>query len=488
MTVLSTDTQKILERFEALCQIPRPSRHEGKVIEWLENWAKAHQFSVRRDPVGNLAIQTPASPGCESAPRLVIQAHMDMVCEKTPESTHDFSNEAIRTRLDGEWLSAEGTTLGADNGIGLVMGMLIAESDAIARPPLELLLTVDEETGLTGATALEGDFIEGRRLINLDSEEEGVLIVGCAGGVTSSLHVETLIEPIMSGYRPLQIQVGGLRGGHSGIEIHQPRVNAIKLLTRILDDLLRRIEFRMESVQGGSAHNAIPRDAGAVIWAIDLQASEREAALKEIEESIRAELAEIEPGFQLTISPRTPVSPEAAILSPNGTRRALELLGAVPHGVIQAWVGEKQGIVETSINLAQVKIEQERLKIVTSQRSFDMEKLEELTRRVETIVRDRGGETQRGQGYPSWKPNWDSELLERTREIYLNCFGDAPRVEVIHAGLECGIIGERFEGMDMISFGPTILGAHSPDERVHVGSIERTWTLLKGLVESLSRD
>lgn len=471
-------TQKVLTLFEQISAIPRGTGREAELRNWLRGWADRRQLSWSVDEAGNLVIRVPASPGFEQAPLVILQGHMDMVCEKTPDSPHDFTRDPIRCIVEGEWLHADRTTLGADNGIAIALAMALVEDESVGHPPLELLFTVEEEVGIGGANKLQPGFVQGKILLNLDSEEEGTFIVGCAGGQTTRIFLPLRFENLAS-KQAFRLEVSGLQGGHSGVDIHKHRANASKVLTRALAQLQKLAPLRLVSLKGGTAHNAIARSAEAVIVLAPAQVEQVERELQGFQALLRSEYAVSDPGITLTLAS---AAAEQAV-TPADTARAIQLLMALPHGVAEM-SASVPGFVETSNNLATVEIAEGALKVVTSQRSTVMSRLAELTERITAIATLAGAEVASGDAYPGWQPDPDSELLRRSAEIYTRAFGKAPKVEMIHAGLECGVIGAIFGGMDMISLGATIQNPHSPSERLHIPSVGRLWHYLVAFMQS----
>jgi dipeptidase D len=481
---VATDHPKkkaILDWFEQISRVPRQSKHEEKIRAFMLGWAKEHGFPGREDAAGTVLIEVPGTAGYEKSPGVILQGHLDMVCEKTKDSKHDFQKDPIRFVIDGEWLKADGTTLGADNGIAMAMAMEAAVAKDLPHPPLELLFTVDEETGLTGATALQPGFIKGKFLLNIDSEDEGVFTVGCAGGKDTHLRLPVATEAPAKGHAAFKLVAGGMSGGHSGVDIKQQRANAIHVLARALLQLRKQHDLRLADVSGGTAHNAIPRDAEAVITLPAAQADAARTALAALETAVRGEYVRTDPKLSLKLEA---AGLPAAALPAADTDRAVAFLLAVPHGV-SAMSNDIAGLVETSNNLATVKIADGRLVAHTSQRSSVMNRLQLLTDRIEGLARIAGGEAESGGGYPSWEPNMDSPLLARCKAVYKDLFKKDPVVEIIHAGLECGIIGSKYPGMDMISFGPTIKNPHSPDEKLEIATIGKVWDFLAALLKEL---
>ncbi|MDJ0809628.1 MAG: aminoacyl-histidine dipeptidase [Desulfobacterales bacterium] len=479
---MTPTTDTVIDLFTQINAIPRCSKNETAIGRWLEQWAQDRSLETARDAVGNLVIRMPASPGFEQAPVIVLQGHMDMVCEKTPDSDHDFEKDPISVIRDGDWLHADGTTLGADNGIALALALVAGES--LPHPPLELLFTVDEESGLIGANRLDASLVRGKVLINIDSEDDNVFTIGCAGGEETRIRLALAFESPGAAQAYFELTVGGLRGGHSGIDIHKPRANANRILGRLLVTIAKHEGFRLASLAGGSAHNAIPRDARAVVGVAPGEAKALQSAVQTLQAVLAEENGASEPQLALGCVPlsadqETP----SRVISPDAAARAIALLNALPHGV-QSMSATVEGLVETSCNLAILKIEDDQFDIVSSQRSLSMTRLEELTGRVRAVAALAGAGDARMNHHPSWPPDPDSALLERCREVYTRVFEEAPVVEVIHAGLECGLIGAKVPGMEMISVGPTLRNPHSPDEKLFIPSIDKMLQFLAALLES----
>jgi dipeptidase D len=482
--MMKTHIQHVLERFEQISRIPRCSKNEAAVTQWFERWAGDHAWPSKRDPAGNLLIRVPASPGCERAPAVVLQGHLDMVCEKTPESAHDFGRDPIRVVHDGDWIHADGTTLGADNGVALALASAIAEDAARRRPRLELLFTVDEETGLTGAKNLAPGLFEGRILINLDSETEGVFTVGCAGGRDVQIRRELEFAPLAEDDRCMQLTVGGLCGGHSGIDIHRPRANANKLLARTLRAWMPDGDLRLAAVSGGSRRNAIPRDAGAVVVGRPDAAESLRRRTAACAEQFRREFP-AEPSLELRLTDLPAAAPSA--MTPAAAAMVVNLLLALPHGAAQM-APDFPNLVQTSSNLAMVATVERRIEIVTSQRSLTDGGLDAMSDQVRAAAALAGARAHTESEYPPWTPNLASPLLGRCRGIYRGLYHREPDVRAIHAGLECTVIGRTYPGMDMISIGPTTENAHSPTERLHVPSLARIAEFLWALLASLAAE
>jgi dipeptidase D len=469
---------RILDYFEQINAIPRCSKNEAALCRWLEEWAKARNLASNGDVAGNLVVRLPASRGYEKAPIVVLQAHMDMVCEKTPDSLHDFSRDPIRSIRQGDWLAADRTTLGADNGIAIAYLLAVAEDETIQRPPLELLFTVDEETGLNGVKKMGPDLIQGRILINLDSEDEGVFTIGCAGGMEIAVNQMLATAPLPSGWRNFKLLVGGLTGGHSGIDIHKHRANANKLLARTLAAIHQENELRIIALTGGSRHNAIARDAEALV-ATATDAATVERTVAEMEAIVRKEYGDNEAGVFIKIGPDTHAAADG--LTIEATERAIWLLLALPHGVA-GMSPSLPGLVETSSNLATVSIKAGRMHVLSSQRSALSSRLAEITATVRAVAELAGADGREENKYPPWTPEMRAPLLQTAKEVYTQLFAKEPLIQVIHAGLECAIIGALYPGMQMISLGPTIRSPHSPTERLYIPSVDQVWQFLVALL------
>jgi len=458
--------EKVLEIFKKINSIPRKSKNEEAISNWLVEWAKSNSFKVVRDDFLDVLITVPASKGYEDRPTIVFQGHMDMVCEKIPESNHDFSKDPIEMYIDGDWLKARETSLGADNGIALALAIAIAEDKDVKHPELELLFTVDEETGLTGAVNLKANWVQGKKLINIDSEDEGVFTIGCAGGRDAKIE---LSSPLVENYKydtSLIVEVGGVSG-----DIHLEKANSNILLTRLLKEIsYKGIGFKLAELNGGSAHNAISRSSRAhiAINSCDI------VTIKEILNSklklMKSEFIVTDPNMKLSIT-------ESTKLEKVRDKKVLDLILALPHGVMYN-SSQMEGIVETSCNLAVISTAENCFKILMSQRSSVMSRLDEICNKIDSVVKLSSGGVEFGGGYPAWQPDFKSTILKELKDCYINIFNKEPKIEVIHAGLECGVIGAKYPGMEMISIGPTIKHPHSPDEKLHIPSIGDIWLLL----------
>jgi len=483
MTFVSDFEPKALwQHFDEILTIPRGSKEENRIRQYVVDVAERNGLSYDVDGAGNVVVRKPASPGRESAEATILQGHLDMVNEKNSDVDHDFSRDAIKPALDGEYLTASGTTLGADNGIGVAAMLAVAESKDLAHGPVELLFTIDEETGLTGAAELEGSLLKGRRLLNLDSEEEGELCVGCSGGADSTLTLPLESSGIPSGSMAVQIKIHGLKGGHSGIDIQLQRGNAVKLLARALYAISSRVAFRLVGIEGGNKHNAIPREAFATAV---LPATEKAQFTKSLDEEFAAifdEFRPAEPEMQIEV---TDLAAPTEAWDDATTEKVLQLITALPHGVL-AMSYDIPDLVETSTNLATVVMKDGELVIGLSSRSSIDTALRALRQSIRATAALAGAGVEEGNGYPGWKPNLQSPILAVLKQVHVDKLGKEPEIKAIHAGLECGIIGEKVPGMDMISFGPQIEFPHSPDERVKVDSVGTFYDLLATTLERLA--
>ena len=480
---MNSKTREILDFFENISSIPRCSGNEAKLAKWLQQWADENGYAHRSDSAGNLKIRVGPSPGYEDAPCIVLQGHMDMVCEKSLDSDHDFSKDPIQLEYDGDWLRAHKTTLGADNGIALALAMAIASDTDIAHPQLELLFTVNEESGLNGAKQLEAGFIQGHILLNVDSETEGVFTVGCAGGQDVHIEKELAWTDIPGSTELFKLNVQGLTGGHSGIDIHRGRANANKVLGRALHHIHTACPVRLISFNGGSAHNAIPRDASVTIACETAHIQSMQNIVSEFKQTLLNEYGALEKNMSFSLLQLDVNHKQKLALSTADTEYVIHLLQAIPHGV-QSMSLDFENLVETSANLATVTIENKKLHILTSQRSSVGSRREDITLTVEAAAALAGARSRRENEYPPWQPDMDAALLQRCTGLYRTLFDREPVIQAIHAGLECAIIGSKYPGMEMISLGPTMENAHSPDERLYIPSIERVWTFLVALLKS----
>ncbi len=480
---MGNNLDRILELFQQINAIPRCSKNEEKIVLWLKQWAEKEQFPVKVDAAGNMVVTVAPSVGYEHSAGIVIQGHVDMVCEKSPDADHNFTRDPIRHVFEGDWLRADKTTLGADNGIAIALAMALATDDNVAHPQLELLFTVDEETGLNGAKLLEPGFVEGKILLNVDSETEGVFTVGCAGGRNTRVSRKLTSAEPAEDCTFFSLKMMGLHGGHSGIDIHKQRANANKVLARTLDRLIQSCHIRLVSLKGGTAHNAIPRDAAATFACEPSEAATVTKIVRDFEKTVQSEYAAIEPLLSIALSEIDSDPEENKALSRQETREVNDLILSLPHGVMGI-SPHFEGLVETSNNLATVEISAGALHILTSQRSSVMSRMDEVTTIINATAALAGADCQSDSEFSPWTPNMQSALLQRCKEVYEKVSGRQPEIQSLHAGLECAIIGEKYEGMDMISFGPTMEDPHSPNERLFIPSIDRVWDFMVALLDS----
>ena len=470
----------VFRYFEEICQVPRPSKHEEQIIAYLKNFGEKHRLETQVDEVGNELIKKPATPGMENRKTVVLQSHVDMVCEKNNDTEHDFMKDPIVTEIDGNWLKAQGTTLGADNGIGVATELAILSDDAIQHGPLECLFTIDEETGLTGAFALKEGFMNGDILLNLDSEDEGELFIGCAGGVDSVAEFTYQEVDVPAGYFCCKVQVKGLKGGHSGGDIHLGRANANKILTRFLTQCLEKYDLYLCEIDGGNLRNAIAREAQALIAIPEADKHALRTDLNVFASEVQAEYSVTDPELELVMESE-PFQSKA--IDRDTTSRLLQALYACPHGVF-AMSQDIPGLVETSTNLASVKMKPGHvIRIETSQRSSTASSKQDIARMVRTVFRMAGARVSFSDGYPGWKPNPHSEILEVATASYRRLFNTEAKVKAIHAGLECGLFLDKYPKLDMISFGPTLQGVHSPDERMLIPTVQKFWNHLLDILK-----
>lgn len=473
-----TPLELILARFEQLSAVPRGTQNEAGIRQWLIEWASGRGLEFRVDAIGNLIVYVPASVGYEDQPPLILQGHLDMVCQKTPDSPHDFTRDPIRILHDGDWLKADRTTLGADNGIAIALMMAVTEDVSLAHPPLELLLTVEEEVNGTGCDNLEPSNLKGKTLLNLDSETEGEFIIGAAGGGSVFLHLPVTWTPPSERDAAFHLRVDGLQGGHSGGDINKNRGNANKLLARILDGIQREFPIRLVNIQGGSARNAIPREADATFICDGGYSARCRELVADFERTLRSEYSVTEKG--LTVSLEAAQRPTQA-MSLTETSKAILFLCALPNGVAEMFAGIPNA-VETSNNIGVVETHADEIYIISNHRSAVFTRLEEINRRVEALAQLAGVPSDRNKMFPPWQANFESPLLKKALAAYEMRFGVQARVEVIHGGLECGTISDRCGGLDTLSCGPTIENPHSPDERLYVPSVQKVWDFLVTLL------
>jgi dipeptidase D len=469
--------------FEALTKIARPSRHEEPVIEHVRAWAAEHGFELHQDAGRNLVLRVPATPGRETAPIVSLQGHLDMVCERDPASPNDPTEGRIALLRDGDWLKADGTTLGADDGVAIAAMMALAEDASLPHGPLELLMTVAEEVGLEGANAFDGSLVEGRILVNLDSEEDGKLTVGCAGSTDTWIRIGGPREAPAAGAVPLAVTVSGGLGGHSGMNIQLGRSNAVKVLGRALREAHATVAFRLVSLDGGKSRNAIPRDATAVVSVEAGRESDLRAAIETSAATIRDAFAKTDAGVDVSVAE---VEASTEPWTDGATTTLLDAVALVPTGPL-AMSPDFDDLVETSTSLGEALTEGDRLTLHSLSRSSNDSALPEVIGALDAAARLAGGELEVKHNYGGWRPNLDSPALAALRSSYERLFGEEPIVTAVHAGLETAVIGDKVPGLDMISFGPQIEAPHSPDERVSIPTVERFWRLMVAFVDELSK-
>lgn len=467
--------------FGEIMQIPRPSKHEEKVSAYLQKFGKDLGLETLSDSLGNVLIRKPASKGYEKSSGVCLQAHMDMVCEKNGDKVFDFLKDGIQPILDGEWLTADGTTLGADDGIGVAAILAILADNSLEHGPLEALFTVDEETGLTGANGLATDWLKSEILLNFDDEDEGEYCIGCAGGIDTTVAIDYTTRPVPAGEKSYRVRVYGLKGGHSGDDINKGLGCANKMLTRILWNGTQDCKIGMARIDGGNLRNAIAREAWADIVVAEEYDARFCAMVKDFAEKIKFEFRSTEPGLQIELQP---IDQPEYLIDRQTQYNLLDALYACAHGVL-AMSREIPNFVETSTNLASVKMDGKQIHIATSQRSSVESAKYAAAQKIEATFRMIGAHVSHGDGYPGWTPNPNSRVLKVGVEVYKKLYGKEPVVRAIHAGLECGLIGEKYPKMDMISYGPTLRGVHSPDERIEIKTVEMFWNQTLAILKAL---
>jgi dipeptidase D len=475
--------EPIWRYFAEISQVPRESKNERQISDYVVGVAKRLGLQVKQDAALNVVVKKPASAGREGAPSVCLQGHLDMVCEKNKGVEHDFRKDPIRLVRQGNFLMADGTTLGADNGIAVATNLAIMEDRSLEHGPLEFLFTVDEETGLTGAGFLKPGFVESRTLLNLDSEEEGEIFVGCSGGrdTSGTWKVDFMRAP--GGSIAARLKVQGLIGGHSGLEIDKGRGNSIKTLARVLREL-HDIGARISHIEGGNKRNAIPREAEALLFVPKDKVRKAQAIAKKFQEMIGTELASVDLDLSITLD-RVTGDVERQVTKKDQQESIVKALIALPHGVMKM-SADIPGLVETSTNVAVISTLKNKIVLETSQRSSVASEIDEIVQTVATILELSGAKVVQDSGYPGWKPNLESPILKVAKSTYQQLYGKQPGVQAVHAGLECGIIGEKYPGMDMISFGPTLEGVHSPDEKMHIDSVQKFWDYLLAILKNVS--
>jgi len=466
--------------FEDICQIPHPSKKEQKIIEFVKNFGESLGLETFVDHVGNVIIRKPATPGMESRTGIILQGHLDMVPQKNNDTVHDFENDPITPVVDGDWVKAKGTTLGADNGIGAAAALAVLQDKSLKHGPLEVLLTIDEETGMTGVFELIPGLLKGKILINLDSEDEGDLYIGCAGGVDTKATFDYQEQNVPSGHVAYKLEVKGLKGGHSGLDINLGRGNANKILNRILWEATRKFGLELASIDGGSLRNAIPREATAIITLHENNSDKFEKLVSELEPTMQKELGEADAGLKVLLS-KTQL-PQFVIES-TVSKNIFDALYACPNGAMRM-ISDMPEVVETSTNLAIVKSGKGEVEVACLSRSSVDSAKDDLTNMLRSVFELAGAKVETSGSYPGWKPNLNSPILKVMKDVYEKKYGKVPAQKVIHAGLECGILAGVYPGLDMISFGPTIRNPHSPDEMVKIKTVKLFWDYLVATLEN----
>lgn len=477
------EPERLYHYFEEICKIPRPSKKEEKIAAYLVDFGKKLGLETIVDGTGNVIIRKPATKGMENVKSVVLQSHIDMVCEKNSDTVHDFEKDPIQPFISGDWVKAKGTTLGADDGIGIAAQLAILESKEIQHGPIECLFTVDEETGLTGAFGLDTTVLKSNILLNLDSEDEGEIFIGCAGGMDTVITLPCTYEKPEENIASFRIKVSGLKGGHSGDDINKGLGNANKILNRLLWETAKEFELRVASFNAGNLRNAIAREGEAIVTVPVNAETELIQYVSKYNETVRSEYRITEPDLKVEISV---TEQPGEVMSQETQYKLLNSLYACPHGVI-AMSQSIANFVETSTNLAAVKTKGNIIEITTSQRSSVESAKYDIANMVASVFNLAGGESVHGEGYPGWTPNPDSEILEISKSVYERLFGYSPKVLAIHAGLECGLIGEKYPKMDMISYGPTIKGAHSPDERLNIETVSKFWDFTIEILKNIPK-
>ena len=474
------EPKPLWKHFAALAAIPRASTKEAAARSYVLAQAARLGLKAGQDDAGNVVIRKSAHPGREQAPMALLQGHLDMVCEKNEGTAHNFDTDPIPVVREGDWLKADGTTLGSDNGIGVAAALAVMESNDIAHGPLEFAFTVDEESGLTGAAQFPGGLLQSKYFLNLDNEEKGTLCIGCSGGVKTTARRKVTLCPARAN-AAWRIKVSGLKGGHSGVDIHQGRGNALRILGGVLQNVLERLPAEIAGINGGSAQNAIPREAAATVLLDSGREQELKSLVAKAEAEYRADLGGFDSGLQITVEK---AERPGTVMDAADAKQTVALLASLHHGVL-AMSPDVAGLVQTSTNLAIITTQGDAVEIVTSQRSAIESSKNAAAAMVATACRLAGFAVEHGGSYPGWKPDPHSEVVQKLQEVHQKLFGEPAKLIAMHAGLECGVIGEKYPGMQMVSFGPTIVGPHSPNERVQISSVESFWNYLKAVLERL---
>lgn len=487
MTIKDLQPKVVFDNFYGITRQPRPSKHEEKIRAYLLDWAEKHNVEAFADETGNVIMRAPATPGYENRKGVILQGHMDMVPQKNADVKHDFENDPIETWVDGEWLKAKGTTLGADNGLGVAMALSVLESKDVKHGPIELLVTYDEETGMTGAAALKPGILKGDILINLDSEEEGELYIGCAGGLDATASADYELKDEPEGYKCYSLAVKGFKGGHSGMDIILCRANANKIAARVLYELITKADVKLIDMEGGTLRNAIPRECFATVYVADDKVALAEKTVAEVYDEVKAEYAATDPDCNFVFEPykcapgETCDPEECKYVEEGAAIRFIRAILACPDGV-ERMSDQMPGMVETSNNMAMVRIERGKFSVSSLLRSSVDTAKRQLAIKLESVFALAGAQTTFTGGYSGWAPNADSPILHTMKKVYSDMFGKEPAVMAIHAGLECGILSGAYPHWDMVSCGPTLMSPHSPDERAYIPSVQKVWDFLQAVL------
>jgi dipeptidase D len=478
--LVDLEPKQVWKHFDALAFTPRPSTKEAAARDYVLSIAKKHGLEAVQDAVGNTVVRKPARPGRESAPMALLQGHLDMVCEKNEGTVFNFDTDPIKVWRDGDWLKAEGTTLGSDNGVGVAAALAVMESDDIAHGPLEFVFTIDEETGLTGAAEFPAGLLHSKYFLNLDNEEEDTVCIGCAGGVKTIGRRKVVLKPA-TGDAAWRIKVFGLKGGHSGVDIHQGRGNALRILGGTLQTAMEKLKLKVASINGGSAQNAIPREAAAIVVGSASREKKLKALVTQLQVEHKADLGNFDHELQISVEK---VERPETVFSTKDAAQIVGMMVSLPHGIL-AMSPDVPELVQNSTNLAIVTTNGDTVEVVTSQRSAIESSKNSAARMIATALKLAGFEPEHSGSYPGWKPEPDSEVVRKLQDVHHKVFGHPAKLIAMHAGLECGVIGEKYPGMQMASFGPTIVAPHSPNERVNIPSVEGFWKYLKAVLEAV---
>ncbi len=485
MTIKDLKPALVWNIFDQITQVPRPSKKEEKIREWLIGFAQQHNLEYKVDAIGNVAMFRPAAPGMEGAKGVILQAHMDMVCEKNKESNHDFDNDPIETIVEGEWIRANGTTLGADDGMGMAIALAVLTDPELVAGPLEGFFTVDEETGLTGASNVGDDMLRGDYLLNLDSEDDGIITMSCAGGIDTLATFDYKPQDAPKDLVYFELKLTGMNGGHSGTDINTERACATRLIARLLWELRSSVEYELAHIDAGNLRNAIARDGEAIIGVNSYDKEKLSVAFNTFVATVKEEFKNSEPNLTGVIAS---VDAPAKVIAREDAERIVNTVYAAPHGVLSNSL-ELEGLVETSTNLSSVKMKEEGvIEVVTSQRSAVESRKLDACHRVETVFKLGGGKVRHSDGYQGWAPNKNSKILQTAIGIWKGLYGVEPKVEAIHAGLECGLFLKVLPHLDMISYGPTLKDVHSPKERCHIPAVQKSWDFTLGILKAVAAE